>query len=274
MFKLYTKEDTNRYIVHLIIGLVFAMVETAILFRYLYVGFVLTFIISVIIGATAVHFLVKRVSNKMLNRIASKMTTALKTLNGDELRTELRKMDQFVIENPKKAHMYAISLFSFLRIVDGPEKSEMYLDIAKRSLKTRKVGRLQRANFTIELCYHYLLKNDIEMFQLAVKKLKTYHYTDFEKLNRKFGHLSSEHNPTEYKELAFISKLYVQGPDEEKIERLLNTSKNYYKMIYTYALMNYYTSRDDIENTEKYKKLLNEFDGNVFPLVRNDQYEL
>ena len=219
-----------------------------------------------LLGFTVLVLLMRRVNLKYQRRVGAKLTEALKTLRADSLREELRLMDQFCIQNPKKAHLYAGTLFSMLRITDGPEKSELYLDMAKRGLKTRKAGRMLRANFTLELCYHYLLKNDIEMFLLAVKKLKTYHYTDFEKLNRKYGHLSSEHNPTEYKELAFIAKLYVQGPDDEKIEKLLESSSTYYRMIYTFVLMNYYMSKDDEANMIKYKKLLNEFAGDIFPI--------
>lgn len=270
MLRLYDKDDTKRLRISFAIGVLLVITESTLIMLLLSDFFVAKILASFFLGVFVLLFLIRRVGKKTSNRVLKKMNHTLKTLDSKELHNEVLLIEKFAKETPKNSLVYAIPLFSLTRILYGPSRSEKYLEEAKNSLSKRKMGRLQRANFTLELCYHYLLANDIEMFNLAVKKLKTYHYTDYEKLSRKVSHMHSEHNPNEYKELAFISKLYLQGSDEEKIDKLLNHPNVYYRLIYTFAIMKYYESLNEQEKVDLYKKDLDAFEGDVFPLQRNE----
>ena len=104
----------------------------------------------------------------------------------------------------------------------------------------------------------------------SLNQLKTYHHAQFEKLSRKFEKYVEYFNPNEYKELAFIARLYEQGPDEEKIDKLLSNPIIYYRLIYTFALSNYYKSKNQEQKAKEYTRKVDGFEGYVYPLKRTD----
>ena len=265
----YRKEDERRKMIVMIIGIMIVIGETILVITTFKDSIVLGALLSFSIGVAILvllqyHFVLKQVSK----RINDALQLGLTTLDYRPLEEELKLIEFAYNKNPKKMAFYLSTLFSGFKIVD-PKSAEKYIEPIKKKMKHNK-NELAKANFTIELCYYYLLVNEIDLFLLGVKKLKTYHHAQFEKLSRKFEKYVEYFNPNEYKELAFIARLYEQGPDEEKIDKLLSNPIIYYRLIYTFALSNYYKSKNQEQKAKEYTRKVDGFEGYVYPLKRTD----
>jgi hypothetical protein len=269
----YRKEDETKKIIIMIIGIIIVFGESVLIITRFTDSIVLGALLSFSLGVAILvvlqyHFVLKPISK----RINAMLQLGLTTLDYRPFEEELKLIEFAYNKNPKKMAFYLSTLFSGFKILD-PKSAEQYIAPLKEKMKHTK-NELMKANFTIELCYYYLTINDIDMFLLAVKKLKTYHHTSFEKISRKFEKYVDHFNPNEYKELQFIARLYEQGPDDEKIDKLLSHPILYYKMIYTFVLLNYYKSKNMEQKEKEYSRKLNGFEGFVYPLKRTDINEL
>lgn len=270
----YKKEDKVRRMIVMIVGIILAILITIGIITssggQIILKALLAFFVNVVLLVLLQYFFVLKRSQKRINTL---LQSGLVTLNYDPLREEMKLINEAYDRNPKKMRFYSIPLFSAYRIMEG-EAAGKFIDPVKTLLKKMKKNELLKANFTVELCYYYLTINDIEMFLLAVKKLESYHYTIFEKLARKFQKITDNVNPNEYKELSLISGLYTNGVNEETIEQLLNNSMTFYRMIYTYFILNFYKSMNDENKVQEYTLLLEQFEGNAYPLRRTDLNEI
>lgn len=233
---------------------------------------VLDMLISFIVGYTAIITVLINNNKRSLKPLNEALQDNITKLDQRKLSQELDEFETYISTNKKYEALFSITLFSGRRILGNFD--ETYLGETKKHIKKVK-NDLIKANYTIELLYYYLSKNDVEMFMMGVNKLKSYHTATFEKLYRKLKKHSPESiiNDREYKELALIGKIYRTGPDDEMIDKLLSTEIPYYKMLYTFYVMNLYKYFNDEENALRYETLLHTFKGNAWPL-RGDEFDV